>query len=114
MMEDDFLREHINDVLIEKVNITRATIKEAGIFKERLFAVVLMGQKKIIIDLSECNFIDSTFLGALVIILKRISEKGGELKIVQPKTQAVALIKQIGLYRVFNLYNTTSDALKSF
>jgi anti-anti-sigma factor len=111
---EDFTREIIGDVLIENVNLSRATFKEAGLFKERLVLDVLKQNLKIIIDLSRCEYIDSTFLGSLVVILKMVAERGGEIKYVIPKPSALYLFKITGLYGVLNLYRNKSEAVESF
>jgi len=111
---EDFTREVIGDILIEKVNFTRATFKEAQEFKDRLVYDILMNNEKIIIDLSSCEYIDSTFLGALVVILKKMAERSGEIKYVIPQPSALYLFKITGLYGVLNLYRTRDEAIESF
>ena len=98
---EDFTKEVLGDVLVEKVNFSRATFKEAQEFK-------------IIIDLSSCEYIDSTFLGALVVILKKMAERGGEIKYVIPQPSALYLFKITGLYGVLNLYRNREEAIESF
>ncbi len=114
MIEDDYSRKFVGNVLIEKVNFIRATIKEATVFRDRIYDSIAMKQYKIIIDLRRCEFIDSTFLGALVMILKRITDKGGELKIIAPSSDAFEIMNTMGLYRVFNIYSSEEQALESF
>jgi anti-anti-sigma factor len=111
---EDFTREVLGDVLIEKINFTRATFKEAQEFKDRLVYDILMNNEKIIIDLSSCEYIDSTFLGALVVILKKMAERSGEIKYVIPQPSALYLFKITGLYGVLNLYRTRDEAIQSF
>lgn len=111
---EDFSREIIEDVLIESVNFSRATFKEAGLFKDRLVYDILTNNLKIVIDLSSCEYIDSTFLGALVVILKKMTERGGEIKYVIPQPSALYLFKITGLYSVLNLYKNRSEAVESF
>ena len=111
---EDFTRDVVGDVLIEKVNFTRATFKEAQEFKDRLVYDILMNNEKIIIDLSSCEYIDSTFLGALVVILKKMAERSGEIKYVIPQPSALYLFKITGLYGVLNLYRTREEAIESF
>lgn len=111
---EDFSREVIGDVLIESVNFSRATFKEAGIFKDRLVYDILRNNLKIIIDLSQCEYIDSTFLGALVVVLKKMTERGGEIKYVIPQPSALYLFKITGLYGVLNLYKSKEEALEGF
>ena len=111
---EDFIRKVEGDVVILKVNLPRATFKEAEIFRDKILYDILTNKLKIIIDLSICEYIDSTFLGALVIALKKISERGGEIKYVIPKPEALYLLKLTGLYGVLNLYRTSEDAVDSF
>lgn len=114
MNPDDFSFEVIDNVVIEKIHFSRATYKEASIFKSRLDRYVALKHYRIIIDLSECSFVDSTFLGVMVVVLKRITEKGGEIKFVISNESLLKAIKDTKLDRLFNLYPTKEDALKSF
>lgn len=111
---EDFTRETLKDVLIEKVNFSRATFKEAQEFKDRLIYDILTKNYKIIIDLSSCEYIDSTFLGALVVVLKKMGDVGGEIKYVIPQPSALYLFKITGLYGILNLYRNKEEALDSF
>lgn len=111
---EDFQRELINDVVIEKVNISRATFKEAQEFKDRVVFDIAANNHKVIIDLSGCDYIDSTFLGVLVVVLKKMAEKGGEIKYIIPQPSALYLFKITGLYSVLNLYRNIEEAMQSF
>ena len=111
---EDFTKEVLGDVLVEKVNFSRATFKEPQEFKARLVYDILMNNAKIKIDLSSCEYIDSTFLGALVVILKKMAERGGEIKYVIPQPSALYLFKITGLYGVLNLYRNREEAIESF
>ena len=54
----DFIKELYEDVVIEIVNMTRATLKEASEFKTILTTEIDSGCKKMIIDLSGCDYMD--------------------------------------------------------
>ncbi len=110
----DFEKQLLGDVLIEKVNLQRATIMEASIIKTRLFEDIQLNNKKIIVDISECAFIDSTFLGALVVSLRRTRETDGDIKIVITSSFTEGVINYSGALRVFESYTSVEDALKSF
>jgi anti-anti-sigma factor len=111
---EDFSREMVGEILIESVNFSRATFKEAGLFKDRLVYDILKNNLKIVIDLSHCEYIDSTFLGSLVVVLKKMAERGGEIKYVIPQPSALYLFKITGLYGVLNLYRNRAEAVESF
>ena len=109
----DFEKQLSGDVLIEKVNLVRATFVEASIMKKRLLDDINLSKKKIIVDISKCDFIDSSFLGALVISLKRTRETGGVIKLVTASFTG-GIINLTGYQRIFENYLSVEDALYSF
>jgi anti-anti-sigma factor len=110
----DFEKELSGDILIEKINLLRATSVEASIMKKRLFENIHLSKKKIIVDLSKCYFIDEIFLGALVVSLKRSRETGGDIKIVMTPSVAKKTTNITGFQKVFENYSSVEDALRSF
>ena len=110
----DFYQEEHGDVLVEFVSITRATMKEAEEFKQTLHNDIELGWRKIVVDLTECEFIDSTFLGALVVSLKRITGLGGDLKLVGFQPEVVTMFQLTRMYRVFETFPTKEEAIYSF
>ena len=109
----DFEKQLSGDVLIEKVNLVRATFVEASIMKKRLLDDIHLSKKKIIVDISKCDFIDSTFLGALVVSLKRTRATGGVIKLVTASFTG-GIINLAGYQRIFENYLSVEDALNSF
>lgn len=110
----DFIKETHGEIIIEIVNLTRATLKEAEEFKQTLAQDIELGNKKIIVDLTECEFIDSTFLGALVVSLKKITALGGDLRLVGFQPAVHSMFELTRMYRVFEAFNTKEDAILSF
>lgn len=111
---EDYEKVHVCDVLVQVVNLSRATYKEASQLKKNLDEFIIANNKKIIVDISRCEFIDSTFLGVLVLSLKSIAKIGGDLRLVKPDEVVKALMEKSGTLNVFNLYNTLDEAIKSF
>lgn len=109
-----FIKEEHNDVIVEVVDLTRATLNEADDFKQRLTENIENGYKKIVVDLSDCEFIDSTFLGALVISLKKVTSLGGDLRLVGFQPAVQSMFELTRMYRVFETFNTKEDAILSF
>lgn len=111
---EDFEKIVIKDIFIEKVNLTRATYKEAGELKKILDEDIEKKFRKVIVNLSLCEFIDSTFLGVLVLALKKISLISGEIRLVKPKSVVRALMEKSGTLNIFNTYDTLGEAVESF
>ena len=70
--------------------------------------------KNYVIDLEQVDFMDSAGLGTLIAVLKRVTERGGDMKIacLQKKPRMVFEITRA--YKVFEIYETVDDALKAF
>lgn len=114
-ISEDFEKLHINDIIIQVVNLSRATYKEASVLKKNLDELInVYKQQKIIVDISKCEFIDSTFLGVLVLALKSSARINGDIRVVKPDEVAKALMEKAGTLNVFNLYDTLDEAIKSF
>lgn len=111
---EDFSREVVGDILIEKVNFSRATFKEAGLFRDRLVFDILKDNLKIIIDLSSCEYIDSTFLGALVVSLKKLTATNGDLRLVGFQPAVHSMFELTRMYRVFESFKSKDEAVASF
>ena len=114
VITEDFETLLVNDLAIEIVNLSRATYKEAGQLKKNLDELIKNNQKKIIVDISQCEFIDSTFLGALVLALKSSAKIGGDVRLVKPHEIVKTLMDKAGTLNVFNLYDSVDEAIKSF
>ena len=111
---EDFEKKIQKDVVIEVVNLTRATLKEANQFKKILQEDIEKKFKKIVIDISQCEFLDSTFLGTLVLAKKSMNRIGGELKIVEPASVFKVLLEKTSTLQVFDTYKSLDDAVSSF
>jgi anti-anti-sigma factor len=109
-----FVSEIKDDVVIESINLIRATYKEAEDFKKQLNKDIDSGYIKIIIDLSKCVFIDSTFLSTIVTALKKVSKDGGNLKLFGVHSETQALLELTGTVKIFEIYPSKDEALKSF
>ena len=110
----DYIRSEKKGVILLKVNLVRATLKEADEFKNILKKDIDSGQKKLVIDLSYCEFIDSTFLGTIVISLKKVTAVGGDIKLVGFKPAVRSMFELTRISKVFETFESTDEALSSF
>ncbi len=67
-----------------------------------------------IIDLTDCEFVDSTVLGVLVSSLKKAMGKGGDLRIVWGDNTESSMFYITRMDKVFKLYDTLQDAIQSY
>jgi anti-sigma B factor antagonist len=66
-----------------------------------LDALVAEGRKKITVDLSSLRLIDSSGVGAIVSLFKRVRAGGGEVRITGLRDQPLAIFQLLRLDRVF-------------
>jgi anti-sigma B factor antagonist len=65
----------------------------------------------VVVDLSAVTFLDSSALGALVGLFRRLRERDAVLRIVEPRTAASRIFELTGLDSVFDLYPDRETAL---
>ncbi len=79
-------------------------------FKNTLGAWIQKGEKLIVLDLSEVDFIDSTGLGAIVSVLKSLGDEG-ELIICNPRETVMSLFRLTRMNRVFQILPSVEEAV---
>lgn len=108
------IEEVIDDIVVEIINIDRATLNEAEELKLNVSEKMSEGYKKIIIDLTSVEFLDSTFLGVIVNSLKKVAKLNGDLKLVGFQPAVRSMFELTRLFRVFESYGDLQDAIRSF
>lgn len=99
-----------NDNLVVKVNFMRATASEADSMKKYLLRVNKESNQPIIIDLSSCNFVDSTFLSSIISFNKSFDK---QIKLVVADKRQLTIFKITKLDSLFNIYDSLERALIS-
>ena len=107
-------KEKVGEVTYIQVNIVRATLSEAEEFKNLLIDSIDEGSRKMVVDLSACEFIDSTFLGTLVVSLKKLTSLGGDLRLIGFQPAVHSMFELTRMYRVFESFKSKEEAIKSF
>ena len=77
-------------------------------------AAIDAGERRILIDFSRTGYIDSSGLGALVSISKKIREAGGELRLSGLNEDLRSLFELTKLDTLFAIAETSQQALSSF
>jgi anti-sigma B factor antagonist len=79
--------------------------------RERLLELAQQGTTRVVVDLSEVSFVDSTGLGVLVSGLKRFREGGGDLLLVVVQPQIMKVLEITGLTTVFSVHTSVDEAV---
>lgn len=111
---DEFKINIINDIAIVKVEILVATYRDAKSLWEEMESALIFNHKKIIIDLSHCNSVDSTFIGMIVKISRKVREKDGQMKLVFPQMTTAEIFLITSISQIIDCYDTLEEAMNSF
>ncbi|MGA3106242.1 MAG: STAS domain-containing protein [Terriglobales bacterium] len=82
-------------------------------FKETIGKLIERGERRIVLDLSSVEFIDSSGLGAILSVLKRLG-KDGELVVCGITPPVASMFKLTRMDRVFPVHETVEEALAAF
>ena len=80
-------------------------------FKQRMAELIDAGRSRLVVDLSETTFIDSSSLGVLIGAHRRLKLRGGSLVVVCDNDAIVKTFRITGLDGVFTLAPTVEAAL---
>ena len=72
------------------------------------------GKIKIILQLKNVSYVDSSGLGAIFDSYKQVVEKDGQLKILNPNIDVKRVLDITKISKKIDIYNNEEEALKSF
>ncbi len=78
--------------------------------KQDIVALAEGGVKRLIVNLSQVEYLDSTGLGVLIGGLKRLREHEGSLVLVGPGMRILRIFEITGLDKIFDIYPTEQEA----
>jgi len=93
----------------------RITLGEGSvILRDTVRDLVGKGNKNILINLGEVNYIDSSGIGELVSAFTSVRNQGGELKLLKLTKKVHDLLQITKLYTVFDVKDDETAAVKAF
>ena len=98
-------------VIAPEGDITVDTSPQLNTVCEKLVAE---GAVKMVIDLARVAYIDSSGLATLVAILKKLKMHQGQLKVAAISAKVRGLFEITKLDKLFGIYASEEEALKSF
>src|ERR1044072_3042733 len=81
--------------------------------KQVLAESIEAGRNRIIVDLTETTFLDSTALGVLIGAVKRLPTRSGALAIVNVDENIAKTFEITGLDQIFTILPTREDAIEA-
>lgn len=93
----------------------RITLGEGSvILRDTIKDLLGKGQKKILLNLGDVTYIDSSGIGELVSAFTSVRNQGGELKLLNLTKKVHDLLQITKLYTVFDIRDDETAAIGSF
>lgn len=95
--------------------VGRITLGEgSSVFRETLRELVAKGQKKVLLNLADVSYIDSSGIGELVSGFTSVTNQRGQLKLLNLNKRVKDLLQITKLYTVFEVFEDEAAAVRSF
>lgn len=101
-----------NDIAIFKLNESRFDSQIAGLVKAE-FTILLSDEiNKLVVDMSEVEYCDSSGLSSLLLAFRLLQSQDGHIRIASPKKSVKTLIQISQLDKIFPILDTVEEAIK--
>jgi anti-sigma B factor antagonist len=83
-------------------------------FGRHISDLIDRGQVRIIVDLAQVTYIDSSGVGMMAAKLKRVRESGGDMRLTHLTSRSQRLLAMLKLKTVFETFDDEESAIRSF
>lgn len=95
--------------------VGRITLGEgSSMFRDTIRDLATKGDKKLLLNLGEVSYIDSSGIGELVSGFTTVTNHGGILKLLNLTKRVKDLLQITKLYTVFEVYEDEATAVRSY
>lgn len=98
---------------VATVKVKEANLTVSDQFKQEMTALIDSGSKFIVVNFEEVQYVDSSFLGALVASLKYALPKQAEIVVAGMNKDIDGLFHLIRLNKAFRTYSSAEEALNN-
>src|SRR5579864_9613986 len=83
-------------------------------FRELIREALVAGRKKILLNMAEVHYLDSSGLGELVAAHHTVTREGGKLKLMKLTRRVQDFVQLTKIYRIFEVFDDEDAAIRSF
>jgi anti-sigma B factor antagonist len=105
--------EKIGDITVVKLPTDVLDASNTEEFKTAI-TPVLETSKKILFEMSQVKFIDSSGCGILLYCLRLLNSSGATLKLYGVQESVRTLFDLVRMHRIIEVFDTKEEAIKSF
>ena len=112
---DKFNYSKMDDIsaIVINVNLEKADLEYASLFRDYIIDKLNSECENFIIDFTDTSYLDTTFLGSIILIYRKIIENSKNLKVVidSSKLSLLSVVSNFGKY--LKVFPSLDDAVQS-
>ena len=83
-------------------------------FRDMIRGLTAGGRKKILLNLADVTYVDSSGIGELIAAYTTVKHQGGAVKLLNPTKRVCDLLHITKIYTIFEVFEDRSAAMSSF
>ena len=103
----------VKGVMVARVRGRAIDSSNAKDFKSAI-SPLISPEAKLVFDLAQVDFVDSTGLGALISCLRQAQNSQADIKLCSLSKPVRALFELVRMHKVFNIFNSPEEAVHSY
>ncbi len=88
--------------------------EDAAAFRKAVHDLLAKGQNKLVLNLAEISYIDSSGIGELISVSTAVANHGGKVKLLNLTKRVLELLQITKTNSLFEIFNDEAAALASF
>jgi len=113
-MSMEVKRRHLGDVAVIDASGRITVSEESNVISNELRSLTASGYRKILLNLADVSYIDSTGIGELVAAFTSVVKAGGTMKLLNPSNRVKDLLRMTNLNTIFDVHEDEANAVLSF
>jgi anti-sigma B factor antagonist len=104
---------HVNEVAIVDISSdsTSPGSEIAGALRDLILALVARGERRIVVNVANLLYVDSSFVGELVVSYRAAAAKEAALVLAHPSPQLQSVLRTTTLDTILKAYATEAEAI---
>jgi anti-sigma B factor antagonist len=107
-------RREVDQIIILDLEGRLTAGPNSSDLRERIVQLSGEGRQNVLLNLGDCEFIDSTGLGTMVVCYTALQKQGGALKLENLSKRHIQLLVLTKLTTIFEIFDNERDAINSF
>ncbi len=109
----ELITERRGDVLLIRIATAALDLATSGDFRESVTPLI-EHERKVIFDLTDIGFIDSSGLGIFISCMRKLQGRGGDLKMCGMSSTVRMVFELVRMHKVVDICNDRDEAVRRF